>query len=219
MGDKASEVWPSGVKPHIGDLASAGSIGRKGRAVHIWEACPKCKHERWIKRNVQGTCCQSCMIPPVHYGLDNKRWNSTRKTVTKSGIRVYVTPDHPFFAMAHKCAVNQHAVLEHRLVMAEHIGRCLEPWEVVHHIDGDNCNNSLENLLLLPHRAMHSAYTLLQVQLRQLEARITLLEAENTLLKTQLCLSGYGNPELAGENDSPGKCRDSTPPILQDEDV
>jgi len=100
--------------------------------------------------------------------------------------------------MAHKCAASGFAVLEHRLIMAEHIGRCLEPWEVVHHIDGNNCNNDLSNLLLLPHRAMHSAYTLLQVELRKLEARVTLLEAENALLQRQLESAGYGNPELSG---------------------
>ena len=99
--------------------------------------------------------------------------------------------------MAHKCS-KDYAVLEHRLLMAEHLSRCLKPWEVVHHIDGNNCNNDFSNLLLLPHRAMHSAYTLLQVELRRLEARVTLLEAENHLLKMQLGSVGYGNPELSG---------------------
>jgi len=82
--------------------------------------------------------------------------------------------------------------------MAQHLGRCIESWEVVHHIDGNNCNNDISNLLLLPHRAMHSAYTLLQNEIRQLKARVTLLEAENAMLCEQLGL-GNGNPELAGD--------------------
>ena len=196
MGDRASEVWPNSVRPCIGNLATAKSIGRVGRAIHVWEACPKCGHERWVKRNAKGTCCQSCMTPPIYFGVENNRWNETRKTRTKSGIRVYVAPNHPFFGMAHKCA-KDHAILEHRLVMATHLGRCLESWEVVHHIDGDNCNNSLDNLVLLPNQAMHTAYTLLQVAMRNLEARVTLLEAENVLLKTQLDSLGYGNTELS----------------------
>ena len=197
MGDRASEIWPNKVKPNVGDLATAKSIGRMGRAIHVWESCPMCDHERWIKRNTSGTCCQTCMHPPTHIGSDNPRWNPTKRTITKSGIRLNLTPDHPYFAMAHKCS-KDYAVLEHRLLMAEHLSRCLKPWEVVHHIDGNNCNNDFSNLLLLPHRAMHSAYTLLQVELRRLEARVTLLEAENHLLKMQLGSVGYGNPELSG---------------------
>jgi len=37
----------------------------------------------------------------------------------------------------------------HRHVMEQHIGRTLEPWEVVHHIDGDKLNNELPNLELV----------------------------------------------------------------------
>ena len=198
MENRASDLWPNGVKPNVGDLATAKSLGKMGRAIRIWESCPKCGYERWVKRNARGTCCQSCMTPPTYYGAENNRWNETKKTITKSGIRVYVTPSHPFFLMAHRCAKYGYAILEHRLVMATHLNRCLESWEVVHHIDGDNCNNSLENLVLLPNQAMHTAYTLLQVAMRNLEARVTLLEAENALLKTQLESLGYGNTELSG---------------------
>lgn len=44
--------------------------------------------------------------------------------------------------------INGKAVREHRLVMAEHLGRELKPKEVVHHIDEDGLNNALDNLHL-----------------------------------------------------------------------
>lgn len=37
----------------------------------------------------------------------------------------------------------------HRIIMMKHLGRELESWEVVHHIDGNKQNNSISNLLVM----------------------------------------------------------------------
>ncbi len=59
-------------------------------------------------------------------------------------VMVLVEQDHPFYSMANSSGY----VLEHRLVMAQSLGRPLANHESVHHIDGTRDNNKPENLQL-----------------------------------------------------------------------
>lgn len=65
-------------------------------------------------------------------------------------ITVYY-PDHPD-------ATNDGYVMQHRLIMEQHIGRRLEKNEVVHHKNRNRADNRLENLQLMTaseHMSMH----------------------------------------------------------------
>ncbi len=79
-------------------------------------------------------------------GTENVRKNgSTKGYAMERGYVVIWNPKHP---MARKNGY----VLEHRLIMAEHLGRVLEEHEHVHHIDGNRLNNRIENLELVDRR-------------------------------------------------------------------
>lgn len=61
-------------------------------------------------------------------------------------VRIY--PEDPYYCMSQKKEEGAYYVLEHRLVMAQKLGRPLASHETVHHVDGNSKNNSPENLQL-----------------------------------------------------------------------
>jgi Mor family transcriptional regulator len=79
------------------------------------------------------------------FGADHHSWKTGRVKMSNDYTFVRISPQHPYFqAMAQ---MNGY-VAEHRLVMAEFLGRPLEDHETVHHKDGDTSNNTLTNLQL-----------------------------------------------------------------------
>lgn len=73
-------------------------------------------------------------------------WKGGRISTDGGYIQVlFQQPEHiPFVAMRNRTGY----ILEHRLVMAQHLGRALRKDETVHHVNGDRTDNRLENLQL-----------------------------------------------------------------------
>lgn len=95
--------------------------------------------------------CTDC----ARTGPRSTHWKGGRSKHPTGYILVRLTPDHPFFSMTDK----HHLVREHRLVMAEYLGRPLGPDEIVHHKNGKKDDNSLQNLELLKTSEHHKGFT------------------------------------------------------------
>lgn len=85
-------------------------------------------------------------------GPMNPAWKGGR-TVDKQGYVLIWLPEHPH--------ANRHGyVRRHRLVMEKHLGRHLDPREVVHHKNGRPGDDRIENLGLYPTNGEHLRDTL-----------------------------------------------------------
>jgi hypothetical protein len=79
-------------------------------------------------------------------GAGNPGWKGGIVKSGKAGRYVYelVPREDPLFVMTNRTGY----AMQHRLIVARAIGRPLEPWEQVHHLNGKRQDNRLENLEL-----------------------------------------------------------------------
>lgn len=93
----------------------------------------------------QATINGSKSIRPT--GQNHYNWNGGKK-INTDGYRCIKHKEHP--------KAQNGYVSEHILVMEKNLGRFLYDGEIVHHIDGNKLNNSIDNLKLFQNTAEHT---------------------------------------------------------------
>lgn len=139
----------------IGTIKKGYEIGYKsgsGKNKYAWTACPICNKPRWVqllggkpRRNMCYTCRNKKYVE-THRREKNVNWKGGRRENRWGYILVKIEPSNPFYSMVQK---HGDYVLEHRLVMAQNLNRCLLYSEKVHHINGIKTDNRIVNLEIL----------------------------------------------------------------------
>ena len=153
--------------------------------------CPECKKQRWVSRqnlfySFKSLLCFSCSnknnatrmneVREIKTGKDHHNWKGGRRKNDGGYILIRIYADNQFFPMAGK----QGHIREHRLIMAQHLNRLLEPWEIVHHTNGIRDDNRIENLEIIPDRNTHTIIKKLQNENEKLKhENLKLLELLN----------------------------------------
>lgn len=112
----------------------------------LQKVCPTCgtEFETWPSYNAK-YCSRKCH---TKIGDKNPKWKGG--FLINDGYKYIYSPDHPN-------ATKAGYVLEHRLAMEEKIGRYLKRDEVVHHLNHDTLDNTIDNLHLCPSNTSHSS--------------------------------------------------------------
>lgn len=136
--------------PYLGETVKALEIGYKRKGKLVWAACEDCGKQRWVvvnKGKPIWDICYAC--GKKQQGLRQTaekapNWRGGRYITPAGYVNVYLHSGDFFYPMVRK---DGH-VFEHRLVVAKHLGRCLQSWEKVHHKDGIKNHNEYSNLKL-----------------------------------------------------------------------
>jgi len=155
----------------------------------VWHTCPDCGRQKLLKVASTRPLPQRCKACSNKFkarrGETSRLWKGGRHKVSNGYIEVLLPSNDFFFPMTH----NKGYVGEHRLVMAKHLGRCLQPWELVHHKNHVRDDNRLENLQLTTDDR-HKQITVLELKIDRLLVKqaellqeIRLLRLENRELK------------------------------------
>lgn len=167
----------------LGTIVRSEDLGYRAKShKYIWAACAKCGEPRWVML-VRGIPKSARCHPCSHErGEKNPNWKKGWFLDYRGYLILRLQPDHPYFKMTD----GRGYVREHRLVMAQNVGRPLDRWEVVHHRNGLKDDNRIENLELLPNATSHVVETITKKRILDLEAKVEEQGKQLKLLKWQL---------------------------------
>jgi len=193
--------------PIVGEIKQGYEIGQRHSGKFIWVPCALCGKERWVilhKGLPRSKTCKSCTFKLPEQRERRRILSTGRKHTesTKKKLKVAATgrfceanshwsggrykergyvfvklPPNDFF---YSMAKHDGYVLEHRLVVARGLGRCLHLWEVVHHKNHIRDDNRIDNLQLVSDDR-HNQITILENYIKTLEKRVYELEHNGSL--------------------------------------
>lgn len=167
----------------IGEIQKASQIGKRGSNSFIWHACPSCGQKRWVRVTLRDGSSVSLKGGMPHQPLCRNCNLKTHQTIKASYVYVRLQPTDFFYPMV---AQNGY-VLEHRLVVARALGRCLHRWEIVHHRKGfAKDDNRYPETLQLVTEDRHNQITILEMQVANLEKQVRLLKFQVKELNKEL---------------------------------
>lgn len=181
----------------LGEIKRAKELGRKGDNAFVWHACIDCGKERWVQIR-RGTPkysrCPPCAIlhKKSHCGKNNPSWKGGKVRTAQGYIWIKLDHNDFFYPMAQKSGY----VLEHRLVMAKYLNRCLLSWETVHHKNLVRDDNRIENLELFPSSYKHLAFTRMERYIKKLQKEVGILQQRVTLLEAEIVVLKVENQSL-----------------------
>lgn len=140
------------------DEKAAAALYSSGLSLHAVSGRLNCP-VHWVRAAIFQAGIMRKPLDSFNGGRPHNKKHEKGK-MNANGYRiVWINKSDPMWPMTHG-GKRPGYIGEHRLVMARHLGRCLKPWEIVHHKDHVRSHNWIENLELVVKPHEHTAETL-----------------------------------------------------------